>query len=80
MYGTDDLEMAADPAHFRAELRELVQTSVERASSPSSPPSATLDRRRMGRRVAAYNTAIAQVAGTAQVPLLNYGARCRGRA
>ena len=26
MYGTNDLEMAADPAHFRAELRELVQT------------------------------------------------------
>ena len=79
MYGTNDLEMAEDPAHFRAELRELVQTSVERGVVPilsTIPP--RLDRRRMGRRVAAYNTAIAQVARKAQVPLLNYWRSLQG--
>jgi hypothetical protein len=79
MYGTNDLERSADPKVFRRELRELVQTSVDRGVVPihSTIPPRT-DRRMMGRRVAAYNTAIAQVARDERVPLLNYWRSLQG--
>jgi hypothetical protein len=79
MYGTNDLERSADPKVFRHDLRELVQTSVDWGVVPilsTIPP--RMDRRMMGRRVAAYNTAIAQVARDERVPLLNYWRSLQG--
>ena len=79
MYGTNDLGRDADPKRFRKGLRELVQTSVDWGVVPilsTIPP--RLDNRRLGRRVAAYNAAIARVAREARVPLLNYWRSLQG--
>jgi len=79
MYGTNDVGYTADPTSFREGLRAIVRTSVERGVIPvlsTIPP--RLDRARIGRRVKAYNAAIARVAREEQVPLLNYWRSLQG--
>jgi hypothetical protein len=79
MYGTNDVGYTEDPTRFRQGLRELVRTSVDWGVIPilsTIPP--RLDRPRIGRRVAAYNAAIARVAREEQVPLLNYWRSLQG--
>jgi hypothetical protein len=79
MYGTNDVGYRDDPAHFRDGLREIVRLSIDWGVIPivsTIPP--RLDRRRVGRRVPAYNRAIARVAREEQVPLLNYWRSLQG--